>query len=525
MSVKKCIFAGKIWPTIGYTTIVIVINDMIYLEDIEYLFQGSRDLIWALDEEMDRFEKVDSFDIISLFNETDMIGKFLKACELTERECADVDVSNLDISNYLALLDVYYNFGTVTDRFAYLLKRIKDHHKELEFDAFDNHADYLMFHFLNESESANLNGYLQSFNDLKNRNIEAISNMIDLAESLRMDVLENIDYIGDELMTDEELKKFIIREFRRFAADEKYNFKQELRNYALKLKTNRLEPLSRIHWAKLADLDDEIVKKVINGEKIDENAYKDYYDVYDMMELKHYKKILSELREIANPEALFDWDVLFERHYSMHPFLNTDNVYFFFNRVHRENLIKCELYDGLAEQYQKFLNGLDEKDVATNAAPQIPAQITTESSKVSDGIINKRIDEAKLIDLIKNYVDGSHKSNYFDKKSYWLSIYIVLRQKLEQLDGSPIFLPASRPKFVKWVNDNIQPVSVPCDKGALDTPPSYFRDEKNYPWDIQSFYKAGGSQEKTFNGYSMVADYFQTNLIECLADFLILLVP
>ena len=494
---------------------------MIYPEDIEYLFQGSRELISLLNKEMDRFEKVNSFDIISLFNKTDMIGKFITACELTERECKDIDFSKLDISNYLALLDVYYNFPTVTNRFIYFLDRIRNHHEEMEFDSFHYRVDHLKSHFTGVIEGSILDRYLESFNDLKNRVFEAISNMNDLAETFRTDVLKKIDYIEEKLMTDEELNKFIIREFRRFATDENYNFKQKLRNYALKLKTNRLEPLSRIHWAKLADLDDEIVKKVIDGKKIDANAYRDYYDDYDLLKLIHSEEILSELKKMANPEGLFDWDVLFEQHYSMHPFLNVDNVYFFFNRVHRENLIKCELYDGLAEQYHKFLYGSDEKEEATEAAPQIPAQINTESSKASDGIINKRIDEAKLIDLIKNYVDGPHKSNYFDKKSYWLSIYIVLRQNLEQLDGSPIFLPASRPKFVKWVNDNIQPESVPCEKGSLDTPSPYFRNEKNYPWNIQGFYKAGGTQDKTFNGYSMVADYFQTNLIEKLADFLI----
>ena len=494
---------------------------MNYPEDIEYLFQGSKELIWALDMEMDRFEKVNSFDIISLFNETDMIGKFITACELTERECKDIDFSKLEISNYLAFLDVYYDFPTVTDRFTYFLKRIKNHHNEMVFDAFHDHIDYLKSHFTGDMGSSILNRYLKSFNDLKNRNIEAISNIIDLAESLRMDVFKKNDYIGEELMTEEELKEFIIREFRRFATEEKYNFKQKLRNSALKLKNNRLEPLSRIHWANFADLDDEIVKKVINDDEVDEKSYKDYYDVFDLMELKHYKKILSELKKIANPEGLFDWGVLFEQHYSMHPFLNVDNIYFFFNRVHRENLIKCELYDGLAEQYHKFLYGSDEKDEATKTAPQIPAQANTESSKVSDCIINKRIDEAKLIDLIKNYVDGPYKSNCFCKKSYWLSIYIVLRQNLEQLDGSSIFLPASRPKFVEWVNANIQPESVLCEKGSLDTPPPYFRNEKNYPWDIQGFYKAGGTQDKTFYGYWTVADYFQNNLIECLVDFLI----
>ena len=250
-------------------------------------------------------------------------------------------------------------------------------------------------------------------------------------------------------------------------------------------------------------------------------AYKDYYESSELRQFKWSKELLTLLRKYSNPEELFDWNVLFRNHYEMSRVLNENNVYFFFSRVHRENLIKCELYDGLAEQYHKFLYGSDEKDMATNAAPRIPAQTNTESSKVSDSIINKRIDEAKLIDFIKNYVDGPYKSNCFCKQSYWLSIYIVLRQKLEQLDGSSIFLPASRPKFVEWVNASIQPESVPCEKGSLDTPPPYFRNEKNYPWDIQGFYKAGGTQDKTFYGYWTVADYFQNNLIECLADFLI----
>ena len=494
---------------------------MIYPEDIEYLFQGSRDLISALDDEIERFQKVKSFDIVSLFNETDVLSKFIRACELTERECKDIDVSKLDISNYLALLDVFYNFGPVTDQFTYLLKRIKDHHKEMEFDVFRNYVDYLKSHFTGEIESSILSNTIKSSNDLKKRIIEEVSNIMYLAESLRMDVFKKIDYIGEELMTEEELKEFILQEFCRFATDENYDFERKLRNSVLKLKTNRLEALSRIHWARLADLDDELVRKIINGEKFDNDAYSDLYDDSDLAELKRNKEILSELREIASPEGLFDWDVLFEQHYSMYPFLNVDNIYFFFNRVHRENLIKCELYDGLAEQYHQFLYGSDEKEEATKTAPQIPAQANTESSKVPDGIINKRIDEAKLIDLIKNYVDGPHKSNYFCKQSYWLSIYIVLRQNLEQLDGSPIFLPASRPKFVEWVNANIQPESVLCEKGSLDTPPPYFRNEKNYPWTIEGFHKAGGTQDKTFNGYSMVADYFQNNLIECLTDFLI----
>ncbi len=54
----------------------------------------------------------------------------------------------------------------------------------------------------------------------------------------------------------------------------------------------------------------------------------------------------------------------------------------------------------------------------------------------------------------------------------------------------------------------------------MDNAPKYFLNEKNYPWNIKAFFKAKGAQETTYNSYSMVADYFQKNLIERIEDFL-----
>lgn len=461
-----------------------------------------------------------SYNILS-FLDFEVFSEYIKICRSIEEETKDIDISKVDIEDYFRIKRVLDDFSSATLKLSYILKNLRDYHKDKVFDLVENNIDYLQSHCEDKKNYNMLKNRLKSTEVMNSSIKHTIDIIIDLFESLSKNVDKNLSHIREGFLTDEQLKVFILESFRCYAASMTNSLKQTLQKSAKKLKSNQLEPLSRIQWARLADLDDEIDKKIADGEELDYNAYKDYYEGGELRQFKCNKELLFLLRKYSNPEELFDWNMLFRNCFNLSRVLNEYNVYFFFNRVHRENLIKCELYDGLTDQYHKFLYGLEEKDVAIKVAPQIPAETNTEPSKVSEGIINKRIDEAKLIDLIKNYVDGPHKSNYFDKKSYWLSIYIVLRQNLSQLDGLPIFLPASRPKFVEWVKANIQPVDVPCEKGSLDTPPSYFRNEKNYPWDIHGFYKAGGTQDKTFYGYSMVADYFQTNLIERLEDFLI----
>ncbi|MBR5069023.1 MAG: hypothetical protein IKX25_06445 [Bacteroidales bacterium] len=499
-------------------------DDMDYLDDYDFfllendypdrlLYETRRLLTNFLCD----YDRERSYNIYNLR----VFSEYIRICRSFEEETKGIDISKLDIEYYFLLKRAFDDFSAATICISNILRYLRNNYKHWDFDIVDDNLDYLQSYSGDETVFVKQKAILESTEVMKSSINNLIDATIDLFESMRAVVDNNLSHIREGLKSNEEFKVFILENYRRYAASSCNGLKHSLEKYAKKLKANRLEPLSRIHWAKLADLDDEIDKKIADGEEVDYNACRDYYESSELRQFKWSKELLTLLRKYSNPEELFDWNMLFRNCFNLSRVLNENNVYFFFNRVHRENLIKCELYDGLAEQYHQFLYGSDEKDEATEAAPQVPAKTNTESSAASDGSINKRIDVAKLIGFIRSYTDGQYKSNYFNKKSYWLSIYIVLRQNLEQLDGSPIFLPASRPKFVEWVNANIKPDSVPCEKGSLDTPPSYFRNEKNYPWDINGFYKAGFAQEKTFNGYSMVADYFQKNLIENLQDFMI----
>ena len=176
--------------------------------------------------------------------------------------------------------------------------------------------------------------------------------------------------------------------------------------------------------------------------------------------------LLSLLRDASDPENLFDWSILFSHDELFEQYVTFENVMFFFGRIHRENLIKCEMYDGLKEQYHKFIYGSEEEKKEANVEIVVPTDTKTPIAATivpapEIRYINEGIDEAKLIDFIRDYTDGPNKSNYFVNKSHWLAIYTVLHQKLKALGNVPIFLFNSRPKFAEWVNLKIQPQSTP----------------------------------------------------------------
>lgn len=321
------------------------------------------------------------------------------------------------------------------------------------------------------------------------------------------------------------MKEYVISEFRRFVKMDKYHLPPKLKTAAQHFKSDRLETISKPHWAKLAEADEELISKIINDEPVDAGDCAYLYDASELKDLKKNKMLLSLLRDASDPENLFDWSILFSHDELFEQYVTFENVMFFFGRIHRENLIKCEMYDGLKEQYHKFIYGSEEEKKEANAEIVVPTDTKTPIAATivpapEIRYINEGIDEAKLIDFIRDYTDGPNKSNYFVNKSHWLAIYTVLHQKLKALGNVPIFLFNSRPKFAEWVNLKIQPQSIPCDKNALDNAPKYFREENSYPWNIEDYYKSGGTQDQTYNNYSMVADYFQRNLIDQLKDFL-----
>jgi hypothetical protein len=470
-------------------------------------------------------EENESFNIIFLY-EHKLVDRFITIGRTIFSYIYQDDIFKMDIYNYLMLKDAYEMYKDVYYHLSQYLVKAYEKIDTLEFDYLSKDNAFFMVNYLlfkSNSAKSFLNKHLVNGDRIKHTYRSQLDNAIDLVYNFYQKLNLKIDFRhGDEL------KEFVINEFRNYVKSSTNRLPQKLKISVQKLKSSRLEPTSKSHWAKLADADDEVIKKFLNDELNLEDLQESKKNPLQKEETNKMKSLLRILKSTSDPENLFDWNILFQEDELFDRYVHYYSLIIFFIIIHRQNLIKCEMYDGLKEQYHKFIFG-DEEDKMNTPAPALSKAKSLaseqeqmelkQSAAPEEHYIHQQIDEDKLIAFILSYTDGPNKSNYFVNKSHWLSIYIVLHQKLKKLGNSSVFLYRSRPKFVEWVNTKIKPQSVLCDQGVLDNAPKYFRDEKKYPWTIEDYYNAGGTQESTYNSYSMVADYFQRNLIDKIDEF------
>ena len=491
-----------------------------HMDDLDYispLFD-----INLLDEDIHELETKE-IHYLSAYHERTMLDRFLTIVRNIDDVISNGGINSANIVNYLTIKEAFEKYQLTFNRLEQLLERIRRQNERTAYNYISkDNAEFLIDkNFISIDSPDRIQ---EMFDEDGEKFRKYIGERIASELSFLRDVWYHI-FIEARFRQGNEMMEYVISEFRRFVKMDKYHLPPKLKIAAQHFKSDRLETVSKPHWAKLAEADEELISKIINDEPVDASACAYLYDASELKDLKKNQKLLSLLREASDPEDLFDWSILFSHDELFEQYVTFENVMFFFGRIHRENLIKCEMYDGLKEQYHKFIYGDEEEKKEANAEILVPTDTGTPITETvvpapEKRYINERIDEAKLIDFIRDYTDGPNKSTYFVNKSHWLAIYTVLRQKLKALGNAPIFLFNSRPKFVEWVNLKIQPQSIPCDKNALDNAPKYFRDEDSYPWNIEDYYKSGGTQDQNYNSYSMVADYFQRNLIDQLKDFL-----
>lgn len=470
-------------------------------------------------------EENESFNIIFLY-EHKLVDRFMTIGRTLFSYIYQDDIFKLDIYNYLMLKDAYEMYKDVYCHLSQYLVKGYEKIDTIEYDYLSKDNAFFMVNYLlitNNSAKSLFNKHIVKGDQIKQSYRSQLDNAIDLVYNFYKKLNLKIDFrYGDEL------KEFIVDGFRNYVKSCTNRTPLKLKISVQKFKSDRLEPTSKSHWAKLADAHDEVIRKYLNDELNPEASQESMKNPLRKEETNKVKSLLRILKSTSDPENLFDWNILFQEDELFDRYVHYYFLIIFFQIVHSQNLVKCEMYDGLKEQYYKFIYG-DEEDKMEIPTPTLPKteSLAAEQEQMElkpsaapeEHYIHQQIDEDKLIALIRSYTDGPNKSNYFVNKSHWLSIYIVLHQKLKSLGNSSVFLYKSRPKFVEWVNTKIKPQSVPCDQGALDNAPNYFRDEKKYPWTIKDYYKAGGTQESTYNSYSMVADYFQRNLIDKIDEF------
>ena len=471
---------------------------------------------------------------LSLFYMCRLVDRYVDAFQSLRKVFPRTDVDVLPIVDYLAYKTTFEDFVMVADSLSGVLSRIDEHAEQGGFKLIsDESLEYLKPYDLQERFGWQhpLDKYIQGIENITwlfNKQSKITSDLVGFLEKEAQKEINFLDNVS--------LEDYVVKEFKLFASREIEDSPLKLRNIAIKFKGNRLVKLARTHWAELYELDERLVDKIIDEVPVSPEEYSRLYDESEWQELVGNRDILRILRDTSDPEELYDWEMLFKRDLLFYNRINETNVMFLFARIHRANLIKSELYDGLKAKYETYLFGrvVSAKPVVepnpaqehVNFMPNrqsIPEQEELQEPDLKESVsnyIHPLVDEDYLISCIKEYTDGPDRNPDFNKNCLWYSIYTVLSQRHPLLGNKPILLRKSRAKFEKWVDIKIHPKMYPCFKHSLDTVPPYFRKPKNYPWSLEAYRKAKGQKVSTYEGYARVADYFQKNVFNVLDIFL-----
>ena len=506
----------------------------------------ARDKVNNLDRSLDNFYRleenglflVDPFSSSTLFYVSCLFDEYIEACRCLMKIQPYADKFRESIVDYLTFQNTCRKFDSLSDYLLNLMTTIKEstQENEVKFISDGNiefikrlNVDNLGGTTIPLEEQVQLTGVLEkAFGEFISQTIE-LFDRVQRRMNLRLTFMQ-----GDQQ------KDYVISCFKNFVMREADNYLLKLRTSAFKLKNNRMVRLGKQHWANLEELDEQLISRIIDELPVEEHDYACFYDDEEWKTLVENRKVLKMLRDTSDPENLYDWSMLFKKDRLFDAFVNESNVMFLFSRVHRANLIRCELYSGMRMRYDLFLFGkitsgksdgfdspvihadsIPEDEESTLSTPQQNASSSPATRQTASPFIHPRIDEEKLVNFTKDFTDGPNRASCFNKNCLWLSVYIVFCQKHPKLGNRSILLSKSRAKFEEWVQTRISPSVYRCFKRSLDTAPPYFRKMQNYPWSLAAYLKAKGQKESTFNSYAQVAEYFQKCVFDNIEDFMI----
>ena len=515
-----------------------------YFTNSDLLF--AKEKVNNLDKSLNDFYRLDEYSFLlvepysssTLFYVSSLFDKYIEACRYMMKIIPYADKFRESIIDYLTFQTTYLKFESLSDFLHGHMTTIKDcaEKNEIKFITDENlefikrlNVDNFGGPSIHLEEQVQLTGVLEkAYGEFINQTIE-LFDRVQRRMNLQLSFMQ-----GDQQ------KEYVISCFKKYVMREADNYLLKLRTSAFKLKNDRMVRLAKQHWANLEELDERLVGRIIDGEQVDEHDYACLYDEEEWKTLVKNREILKMLRDTSDPENLYDWSMLFKKDHLFDSFVNETNVMFLFSRIHRANLIRCELYSGMRMRYDLFLFGkissgksdsfdlpvletdsIADDDDSMQSTQQQNASSSSATRQVPSAFIHPRIDEEKLVNFTKDFTDGPNRASCFNKNCLWLSVYVVFCQKHPKLGNRSILLKKSRTKFEEWVKSRISPSAYPCFKRSLDTAPPYFRKMKNYPWSLAAYLKAKGQKESTFNGYAQVAEYFQKCVFDNIEDFMI----
>ncbi len=261
-----------------------------------------------------------------------------------------------------------------------------------------------------------------------------------------------------------------------------------LKKDAGKMKQRANERLNDEHWAKLVEVDRELVGKATNGKLTEDKQQVFYTDDY-------CRKMEREPALINLIYDQFDTEDLFDFHHAIHIQHLTDkitpyNLDFFFDRVLRSDIIKAEIFPDLKERL-----------IATPPPATDEPQHTPTQKELTDQAVQNAL--RLMAEKMK-----TEEMKELPKAAVWQGIYRVLADRKIVKEGEYL-------AFGQYINSlNVEGMTITDNgKGVCKTNNDGIFGKPLSEWDIMKY---KGKKKAVYDRYYLAATTFNDTLTACL---------
>lgn len=197
--------------------------------------------------------------------------------------------------------------------------------------------------------------------DVQNQTEDALNWLHDSLLYTRM-LVETVIRDGHEVLkpfevTNKDLLSAIITGFRKFVAKHHRRIEKQLKHQTNPFRPKRTSPLTPEVWGALYEVEEKAIDAAISEVLVGNTEFA-FIDGREKLTMQENRELLDRIMLNCIDEELFNFkdgievnDLLID--------LTGENLLYFYERVHRRNLIQIGMFPQLKEEYEEFLKGND----------------------------------------------------------------------------------------------------------------------------------------------------------------------
>ena len=200
-----------------------------------------------------------------------------------------------------------------------------------------------------------------NISDVKSQTEDAMNWLYDSLLYTRM-LMETVIRDGHEVLkpfevTNRDLLSAIITGFRKYVTKHHRRIERQIRHQTNPFRPKRTSPLTPEVWGALYEVEEKAIDAAISEVLVGSTEFA-FIDSKEKLTMQENRELLARIMLNCIDEELFNFKDGIEVN-DLLTDLTGDNLPYFYERVHRRNLIQIGMFPHLKEEYEEFLKGND----------------------------------------------------------------------------------------------------------------------------------------------------------------------